>query len=72
MIIWQLLMSNMIRELILVNDGSYDGTGVLADAFAGNNPNIKVLHHIVKLNLGNALKTDFANAKGQYTITIGS
>jgi glycosyltransferase involved in cell wall biosynthesis len=57
-------------ELIFVNDGSRDKTGPLADEFAKNSPNVKVIHHIVNLNLGNALKTGFANAKGDYTITM--
>src|SRR5664280_2929311 len=57
-------------ELIFVNDGSLDKTGVLSDAFAGNNLNVKVLHHIVNLNLGNALKSGFAHSKGDYIITM--
>lgn len=57
-------------ELIFINDGSKDKTGVLADSFARGNPKIKVFHHIVNLNLGNALKTGFANSKGEYTIAM--
>jgi glycosyltransferase involved in cell wall biosynthesis len=57
-------------ELIIINDGSHDKTGTLADEFARNNSNVKVLHHIVNLNLGNALKTGFAHSKGDYTITM--
>jgi len=57
-------------ELIFVNDGSRDKTGALVDEFALSNPNVKVIHHIVNLNLGNALKTGFAQAKGDYTITM--
>lgn len=57
-------------ELIFVNDGSLDKTGALADEVARTNSNVRVIHHIVNLNLGNALKTGFANAKGEYTITM--
>jgi glycosyltransferase involved in cell wall biosynthesis len=57
-------------EIIFVNDGSKDKTGVLADDFASRNSNVKVIHHIVNLNLGNALKTGFAHANGKYTITL--
>ena len=57
-------------ELIFVNDGSRDKTGLLADEFARSNPNVRVIHHPVNLNLGNALKTGFAHAKGYYTITM--
>lgn len=57
-------------ELIIVNDGSKDNTGKLADDFACNNEKVKVYHHIVNLNLGNALKTGFAHVSGEYTITL--
>jgi glycosyltransferase involved in cell wall biosynthesis len=57
-------------EIIFVNDGSKDKTGILADSFACKNERVKVFHHIVNLNLGNALKTGFAHAKGMYTITL--
>jgi glycosyltransferase involved in cell wall biosynthesis len=57
-------------ELIFINDGSKDSTGPLADSFAENHPRIKVIHHIVNLNVGNALKTGFAHARGQYSITL--
>ncbi len=57
-------------EIVLVNDGSKDKTGVLADAFAKENLRVRVIHHIVNLNLGNALKTGFAQAKGDYTIVL--
>ena len=57
-------------EIIFVNDGSTDKTGLLVEEFASNCSFLKVLHHPVNLNLGTALKTGFANAKGQYTITL--
>jgi glycosyltransferase involved in cell wall biosynthesis len=57
-------------EIIFVNDGSKDQTGKLADDFARENPRVKVCHHIVNLNLGNALKTGFNNAKGDYTVVL--
>ena len=57
-------------ELIFINDGSRDKTGALADSFAKNNSNVRVIHHIVNLNLGNALKTGFAHIKGDYIVTM--
>jgi glycosyltransferase involved in cell wall biosynthesis len=57
-------------EIIFVNDGSKDQTGKLADDFACKNPKVRVCHHIVNLNLGNALKTGFSNAKGDYTVVL--
>lgn len=57
-------------ELILVNDGSDDETGELAETFAENRPNIKVLHHIVNLQLGQALRSAFSNCRGEYIVTL--
>lgn len=57
-------------EILFVNDGSKDQTGKLADDFARENPRVKVCHHIVNLNLGNALKTGFSNAQGDYTVVL--
>ncbi|MGC1392165.1 MAG: glycosyltransferase family 2 protein [Bacteroidales bacterium] len=57
-------------EIIFVNDGSIDNTGPLAEGFALKNSIVKVINHVVNLNLGNALKTGFANAKGEYVITL--
>ena len=51
-------------EIIIINDGSRDKTGEIADNFENQNPNIRVIHHPTNLNLGNALKTGFKNAKG--------
>jgi glycosyltransferase involved in cell wall biosynthesis len=32
-------------EIIIVNDGSSDHTGEIADALAGANPSVRVVHH---------------------------
>jgi glycosyltransferase involved in cell wall biosynthesis len=55
-------------ELIIINDGSKDNTRALADSLAKKYTNLKVLHHFVNMNLGNAIKTGFANASGKYII----
>ena len=57
-------------EIILINDGSADESGKIADELAKKYPIIKVFHHIINLNLGNALKTGFANSKGDYVISM--
>jgi len=57
-------------EIIIVNDGSADESGTIADELAKKYPIIKVFHHLVNLNLGNALKTGFANSMGEYVITM--
>jgi glycosyltransferase involved in cell wall biosynthesis len=57
-------------EIIIVNDGSTDESGKLADEMASKYPIIKVFHHVINLNLGNALKTGFANSNGEYVISM--
>jgi glycosyltransferase involved in cell wall biosynthesis len=50
-------------EIIIVNDGSKDATGNIADKLAGSNKNIKVIHHNPNRGYGGALKTGYENAK---------
>ncbi len=57
-------------ELIVVNDGSSDETGRIAESFAEKNRNVKVYHHKVNKNLGGALKTGFFHARGDYVVTM--
>jgi glycosyltransferase involved in cell wall biosynthesis len=64
------LTSDYDWEILIVNDGSKDNTGILADQLALRYHNVKVLHHVVNLNLGNALKTGFIHSKGDYVITM--
>lgn len=57
-------------EIVLINDGSKDQTGKIADNFEIQYPNIRVIHHPTNLNLGNALKTGFKNAKGEIIVVM--
>jgi glycosyltransferase involved in cell wall biosynthesis len=57
-------------ELLIVDDGSTDGTGELAEAFAAGCPQARVLRHVVNLRLGQALRTAFANCRGDYVVTM--
>ncbi len=57
-------------EILVVNDGSKDETGAIADAFAAGHEGVRVLHHVVNLNLGQALRTGFANAEGDYVVVL--
>lgn len=57
-------------QMIVVNDGSKDETGAIADAFASSRPNVGVLHHKTNFNLGQTLRFGFANCTTDYVITV--
>jgi glycosyltransferase involved in cell wall biosynthesis len=57
-------------EVIVVNDGSTDDTGRLADMFAKERTNVRVLHHQTNFRLGQALRYAFNNCRGEYVVTI--
>jgi glycosyltransferase involved in cell wall biosynthesis len=57
-------------EIVIINDGSRDRTGEIADELEKNNKKIRVIHHPVNLNLGNALQTGFRNAKGEIIVVL--
>jgi glycosyltransferase involved in cell wall biosynthesis len=49
-------------EVIIVNDGSSDGTGQIADEIAGQKDRVKVVHHRTNLGYGAALQSGFKAA----------
>lgn len=57
-------------EIVIINDGSKDRTGEIANSFDDKYENVKVIHHPTNLNLGNALKTGFKNAKGEIIVVL--
>jgi len=57
-------------EIILVDDGSKDNTGKIADEFASKRSDVRVIHHPVNLNLGLALQTGFRHAKGNIIVVL--
>jgi glycosyltransferase involved in cell wall biosynthesis len=57
-------------EIILINDGSTDATGDLADEFAKSHTNVRVFHHITNFGLGQAFKFAFNRCRGEYVITL--
>jgi len=50
-------------EIIIVNDGSFDNTGDVADECAQKYENVVVQHHIYNIGYGAALKTGFYTAQ---------
>lgn len=64
-------LNNKYRwEILIVNDGSSDRTGELAETFKEGKENVFVLHHKVNRNLGHALRTGFCAAKGDYVVVL--
>lgn len=57
-------------ELIVVNDGSSDHTGQVADSYARRIPCIRVFHHQTNQGLGAALRTGFTESRGEYVTMI--
>lgn len=57
-------------EIVIVNDGSKDKTGELANQLEKENNKVKVIHHPVNLNLGHALQTGFCNSKGNIIVVL--
>lgn len=57
-------------EIVIVNDGSKDKTGKIADDFANQRNEIRVIHHPVNLNLGRALQTGFRHSKGEIIVVL--
>jgi glycosyltransferase involved in cell wall biosynthesis len=49
-------------EIIVVNDGSSDGTAAVLDALAQQVPQLRVIHHQHNCGYGGALRTGFMNA----------
>lgn len=49
-------------EILVVNDGSADNTGRMADELASTNPRIRVIHHPRNLGYGAALQSGFRAA----------
>lgn len=57
-------------ELIVVNDGSTDDTGELAERFAAGRQNVSVLHHRTNFGLGQAFQFAFGRSRGDYVVTL--
>jgi glycosyltransferase involved in cell wall biosynthesis len=55
-------------EVLLVDDGSTDGTGRVADELAREHPCIRVVHHAQNQGLGAGYRTGFDQARGTFMI----
>lgn len=57
-------------EIVIINDGSKDKTGEIADSFAEQYAQIRAIHHPVNLNLGNAMQSGFRHSKGDVIVVM--
>lgn len=55
-------------EVIVVDDGSRDRTGAIADRLAAANPRVRVIHHPVNRGYGAALRSGFQAATHSFVI----
>lgn len=53
-------------EILVVDDGSTDGSGAAADALAAADPRVRVIRHPVNLGLGGVYRTGFEHAAGAH------
>ena len=51
-------------EILIVDDGSTDGTGAVADGLANRLHDVRVVHHVPNGGLGAVYRTGFAQARG--------
>lgn len=61
---------NVDSEILIVDDGSRDGTGPIADGLAVDIPHVRALHHAKNEGVGAAFKTGVAHACGEWLILI--
>lgn len=57
-------------EVIIVNDGSRDQTGEIAEQLANEQSFVRVVHHPRNFGLGQALKFGFGQSKGDYVVVM--
>lgn len=57
-------------EMIVINDGSRDETGELAERFARGRENVRVYHHLTNFGVGQALRFAARHCSGDYVIVL--
>lgn len=57
-------------EIVIVDDGSRDTTGELADAAASRDARVRVFHHATNLGIGAALAAAIEHSQGQFFLFV--
>lgn len=57
-------------EIIVINDGSTDGTARLLESLSLERPWVRVAHHPYNIGRGQAVRTGLLHARGDYVVTI--
>lgn len=57
-------------EIVVINDGSRDSTGKIADAFAKNESRVRVVHHAVNMGFGQTIKEAFTLPSKEWVFFI--
>lgn len=57
-------------EILIVDDGSDDGTPEIADCLNRENPSVRVVHHSQNLGVGRAFRSAVSEARGEWLILI--
>ncbi len=57
-------------EVLIVNDGSNDGTARIAESLAASYARVRVIHHPQNRGMGGAFKTALLHAQGEWMILI--
>jgi glycosyltransferase involved in cell wall biosynthesis len=59
-------------EILVINDGSSDRTGQVAEEYARRFPCIRVFHHANNIGLGAGLRTGFSHSRGEFVSWIAA
>lgn len=57
-------------EILIVNDGSIDASGRIADELAAEHPEVRVLHHPTNLGIGHVLIDGYRQTSGEVVTAL--